>query len=68
MQSNQNKTQRPNLSWTYRLTLMFFISQLCMILAYLPPFINMKQEAADPFFWGGGEENATFNLQISTWQ
>lgn len=57
--------QRQKTPLTYRLTFMFFTLQLSMLLAFLPPFIVIKQELNDPNFWDRKNDKYLKNVYLA---
>lgn len=65
MQSSPTDKRRPKSLWTYRLTLMFFTMQLCMLIAFIPPFIIITQEMADRDFWERKRDDLSKNVYLA---
>lgn len=65
MQSSPTVKRRPKSLWTYRLTLMFFTMQLCMLIAFIPPFIIITQEMADRDFWERKRDDLSKNAFLA---
>lgn len=65
MQSISKERQKQKRSMTYRLTFMFFTLQLSMLVAYIPPFIVIKQELADPYFWDRKSDKYSKNVYLA---
>ncbi|XP_052692277.1 pyroglutamylated RF-amide peptide receptor-like [Crassostrea angulata] len=57
--------QRRKTSLTYRLTFMFFTLQLSLLLAFIPPFIVIKQELDDPNFWDRKSDKYSKNVYLA---
>lgn len=65
MQSSPNDKRGPKSLWTYRLTLMFFTIQLCMLMAFIPPFIIITEEMSDRDFWERKRDDLSKNVYLA---
>lgn len=51
MQLSRNNNQSQISSWSYRLTLMFFTLQVCMMISLIPSFIVLRRKWLIVLFW-----------------
>ena len=61
---NSTSSNRKTPWLTYRITLMFFISFLFMLIAFIPPYILMDLETKDPQYWDRKNDNISKNALL----